>query len=191
MNYGHIPIVRVYVGQGFVNCNRLGFVVHENNGFYSDQFKIHSPPRVVGVRFAGTNSLFWTGETHLTIDGFFSFGIWDITTVESRSNEFESDEEWKELWVAPPKGGFAYEPYEEVLAEILRPWEDKEITKADEGRANGEWSRAMEKDIGGVNCGKCGRINDHFDDVGWFYNWVDGKYVAVCSTCCGPLTGDR
>ena len=64
-------------------------------------------------------------------------------------------------------------------------------------------------------CGKCGKeIGDWQDDCGFFYKMVDnpvnnsnygdqfdegfkkkknisGSYVAVCETCCGPLTGDR
>ena len=66
-------------------------------------------------------------------------------------------------------------------------------------------------------CGQCGdRIGDWWDDCGFFYKIVENPvvgaicedpwpsvsfpgtinpsnphYVAVCKTCCGPLTGDR
>jgi len=64
-----------------------------------------------------------------------------------------------------------------------------------------------------ATCGECGKeIGDFHDDCGYFYKIVSfplpeanygepliysnqdspqGGYVAVCQTCCGPLTGDR
>ena len=35
----------------------------------------------------------------------------------------------------------------------------------------------------GVNCGVCGKENDNADDIGWWYAYYRGKYVAHCDKC--------
>lgn len=54
---------------------------------------------------------------------------------------------------------------------------------------------ALKKYPGGEYCGRCGLLNDHFDDCGWFY-WFpgDGSENAVCKSCWDDLgleTGER
>lgn len=48
--------------------------------------------------------------------------------------------------------------------------------------------KALKDHPEGEYCGKCGNLNDHFDDVGWFY-WFpgDGSENAVCQACWTDL----
>jgi len=53
--------------------------------------------------------------------------------------------------------------------------------------------KVRSEDPSGNFCSKCGRINDHWDDCGWFMAEKEG-YGAVCKACwkeLGCTTGER
>lgn len=40
-------------------------------------------------------------------------------------------------------------------------------------------------------CTVCGEKNNDWDDVGFFYHHLDGKYVPICFKCKEPNTCER
>jgi len=56
-----------------------------------------------------------------------------------------------------------------------------------------DYERAIKFDPAGVVCSRCGKLNDLWDDIGWFYQDVKEKgYRPICRKCRnGPFIGER
>ncbi len=103
-------VTKFVFGQGFLNADAV--------------YYIDSPNADGGIGDATAHGWFWTGETWLGRQVFrFHFGA--VNRIETRSNENETDEEWKVLWERPEK--FEYKAWHDAAKLLNEREKEKEL----------------------------------------------------------------
>jgi hypothetical protein len=85
-----------------------------------------APNAVGGIGNLTVRGKLWTGSIHVEAGaGRFTVHLGNVKLVETRSNDWETDEPWLTRW-REPDGGFRYEPYYQLGSLLHRMMQGKE-----------------------------------------------------------------
>lgn len=85
-------IIKLIFGRGFIMCGSI--------------MAIDCPNEHGGIGYATVKGELWTGETWINAP-HLSFHWGNVQKIVTRSNDYESDEQWVTVWEAPIKFSYA------------------------------------------------------------------------------------